>query len=341
MRPLILVAAVIAVVAGQDAWLSQPGGTSQRLRGVSAVSSRVAWASGAGGTVIRTADGGATWTSVPPAGAGELDFRDIEAVSAEVAFVLAIGPGERSRIYKTVDGGKAWTQQFLNAEPRAFYDAMAFWDANRGLAFGDPVDGKFTVIRTSDGGGTWTAVPPANLPPALEGEGGFAASGTCLVVAGTGHAWFGTGGAARARVFRSIDGGATWEAADTPIAASTSSAGVFSLAFRDERNGVAAGGDYRKETESGNNFAVTRDGGRTWTPGTAFRGFRSALAFVPRSRGRTLLAVGPAGADRSADGGTTWTPLGGEGFHAMSIAPDGAVWAVGEKGMVGIMRKGQ
>jgi photosystem II stability/assembly factor-like uncharacterized protein len=335
MRPLIIVAALVAVVTAQGAWLSQPSGTSQRLRGVSAVSSRVAWASGAAGTVVRTVDGGATWAPVPPTGTGELDFRDIEAVSGETAFVLAIGPGERSRIYKTTDGGRTWALQFQNNEPRAFYDAIAFWDESRGLAFGDPVDGKFTVIRTSDGGSTWTAVPPANLPPALDGEGAFAASGTCLAVAGTAHAWFGTGGAARARVFRSVDGGVTWEAADTPVSAGSTSAGVFSLAFSDEHHGVAAGGDYRKEAEAADNFAVTRDGGRTWTLGTRFRGFRSALAFVPGSSGRTLLAVGPAGADRSADGGTTWTPLGDDGFHAMSVARDGTVWAVGENGRVG------
>lgn len=337
MRPLAIVLSVLAVAAGQETWSLQTNvPTRQRLRGVSAVSSRVAWASGAAGTIVRTVDGGATWDLVSPAGTEELDFRDIEAVGPDTAYALTIGPGERSRIYKTTDGGKTWALQFRNRESRAFYDAIAFWDADAGLAFGDPVDGTFTVVRTADGGRTWSQVPPANVPPALEGEGAFAASGTCLVVAGSSHAWFGTGGAARARVFRSTDGGLTWQVSDTPIAAGTPSAGVFSLAFKDERHGVAAGGDYRKEAESSDNFAVTQDGGRTWTPGPRLRGFRSALVFVPGSAGHTLLAAGPAGSDRSADGSATWTPLGNEGFHAMSIAPDGTVWAVGENGRVGI-----
>lgn len=338
MRSLLVGTVVGAVVAGQGSWLSTPAGTVERLRGVSAVSAQDAWASGAGGTIIRTVDGGATWAARSPADTGDLDFRDIEAVDADTAYALAIGPGDRSRIYKTSDGGRTWTLQFINRDPRAFYDAIAFWDARTGLAFGDPVDGRFTVLRTSDGGATWLSVPPGNLPAAIDGEGAFAASGTCLVVSGRGHAWFGTGGAVRARVFRSTDGGTTWDVSDTPITAGTSSSGIFSLAFSDERNGVAAGGDYRKETESSENFAVTRDGGRTWTPGTRLRGFRSALAFVPGSSGRALLAVGPAGADRSADGGATWTPLGSDGFHAMSVAPDGTVWAAGEKGRVGRAR---
>ncbi len=303
------------------------------------MSRQVAWASGAGGTVVRTADAGATWRAVAPPDSMELDFRDIEAVDADVAYALAIGPGERSRIYKTTDGGRTWALQFLNPEPRAFYDAMAFWDAESGLAFGDPVDGRFTVVRTTDGGRTWTRVPAAGMPPALEGEGGFAASGTCLTVSGRARAWFGTGGAARARVFRTEDRGLSWEVSDTPIAVGTASAGIFSLAFSDERNGVAAGGDYRKEQEPSDNVAVTRDGGRTWTPGPRLRGFRSALAFLPGSSGRTLFAVGPAGADRSTDGGSTWAPLGSDGFHAMSIARDGTVWAVGENGRIATLSR--
>ena len=338
MRTLILLLAAFVLSGAQDTWMMQTGATSQRLRGVSAVSRQVAWASGAGGTVVRTVDGGDTWALAAPAGAADLDFRDIEAVDAETAYALAIGPGEKSRIYKTTDGGKRWSEQFRNTDSRAFYDAIAFWDTDTGLAFGDPVDGTFTVIRTSDGGATWTPVPPANLPPALEGEGAFAASGTCLVVTGRTHAWFGTGGASSARVFRSSDQGLTWQVADTPIATGSASAGIFSLAFSDERNGLAVGGDYRKEGDPSDNVAMTRDGGRTWTRGARLRGFRSALAFVPGSNGRTILAAGPAGSDRSVDGGESWTALGDAGFHAMSVAPDGTVWAVGENGRVARLR---
>ena len=146
----------------------------------------------------------------------------------------------------------------------SYYDAIAFWDATTGLAMGDPVDGRFTLVRTVDGGRTWTPVPPANIPAALPGDGAFAASGTCLVVQGSRHAWFGSGGAARARVYRSADQGLTWAVSDTPIMAGNASSGVFSLAFNDANYGIAVGGDYRLERESGDNLAITNDGGRTW-----------------------------------------------------------------------------
>jgi photosystem II stability/assembly factor-like uncharacterized protein len=229
----------------------------------------------------------------------------------------------------------------MNPDPRAFYDAIAFWDAKTGIAVGDPVDGRFTIIRTVDGGRTWTPVPAANIPEALPGDGAFAASGTCLVVQGSRHAWFGTGGAARARVFRSTDQGVTWAVAPTPIMGGNASSGVFSLAFSDPEHGIAVGGDYRLERDTGDNLALTSDGGKTWAFAgtTRLRSFRSAVAYVPGSKGRRLIAVGPGGTDTSDDGGFTWTPIGDEGFHALSISPaGGAVWAVGEQGRIGRMR---
>jgi hypothetical protein len=183
-------------------------------------------------------------------------------------------------------------------------------------------------------------VPAANIPEALPGDGAFAASGTCLVTLGSRHAWFGTGGAARARVYRSTDQGLTWAVADTPITAGNASSGVFSLAFSDTSHGIAVGGDYRLERETGDNLATTSDGGRTWAfPGTTrLRSFRSAVAFVPGSQGRRLIAVGPGGTDTSADGGSAWAPIGDEGFHALSISAGGAAWAVGEGGRIAALR---
>ena len=136
-------------------WQMQQSGVTSRLRGLSAVSSRVAWASGSGGTVLRTLDGGATWQSRPVPGAAALDFRDVDALSADVAFALSIGPGELSRIYKTTDGGARWDLQFANTDPAVFLDAMAFWDAQRGIAVSDSAGGTFVILTTGDGGRRW------------------------------------------------------------------------------------------------------------------------------------------------------------------------------------------
>lgn len=329
---------VLGVAATQNAplprWIPQTSGVTARLRGVSAVTDRVAWASGSNGTIIRTVDGGASWQKLPIPGAERLDFRDIDAIDERVAYVLSIGAGDASRIYKTVDGGSTWQAQFTNPDPKAFFDAMAFWDARNGIAVSDSVDGVFVIIVTRDGGQTWTRVPASALPPALPNEGAFAASGTNVAVHGTSHVWIGTGAAASSRVLRSSDGGQTWASATTPLPAGPS-AGIFSVAFRDASHGMVVGGDYRKEAEAIDNAAVTTDGGVTWTLRTGLSGFRSVVAYLPDAQRPAVLAAGPSGADYSVNDGADWKPLTGVGFHTVSVAREGrAAWGAGESGRI-------
>lgn len=325
-----------AVVKAQ--WVTQPSGTTVRLRGVSAVNARVAWASGDKGTYTRTIDGGATWRAGVVPGASELDFRDVDAFDANTAYLLAIGPGDKSRIYKTTDGGKRWALQFTNTNPQAFFDAMAFWDKDHGIAVSDPVDGRFVIITTADGGKHWRQMDTAKMPPALAGEGAFAASGTCITTQGKNDVWFGTGGAAQARVFHSADRGATWTVAPTPLISGRPPVGVFSIAFKDSQHGLVVGGDYEKEKDVNANVAVTTDGGRTWElieEPSRPAGYRSCVVSVPDTRAPTLVAVGPSGADYSTDEGRSWTNISADGFHSVSFAgATNAGWAVGEKGLI-------
>jgi len=327
-----LISASLALAV--PSWTPQTSGVSARFRGVSAVNERVAWASGSGGTIVRTRDGGASWQQLNIPGAERLDFRDIDAVSEDAAYVLSIGAGESSRIYKTIDAGKSWTLQFTNPDPKAFYDAMAFWNAERGIAFSDSIDGQLVILRTADGGAHWSRVTGAGLPPALDNEGAFAASGTNVAVFGRDHVWIGTGAAAVARVLRSTDGGRTFAAAATPLAAGDSS-GIFSIAFRDALHGIVVGGDYRKEADAVDNAAVTVDGGRTWQAVKGLSGFRSVVAYVPGSK-MDVIAVGPQGADHSTDDGRSWTPIAGAtGLHTFAFAPQRRIgWGAGEKGLI-------
>lgn len=312
-------------------WTLQTSGVTARLRGVSAVSERVAWASGSGATVLRTTDGGATWDKLNVT-TEALDFRDIDAIDARTAYVLSIGNGPASRIYKTSDAGATWTMQFKSGDQKAFLDAMSFWDANHGIAFGDAVDGQFYILTTENGGRTWTRVSPVSLPRALENEGAFAASGTNIAVFGKTHAWIGTGAATKARVLRTTDGGHTWQVADTPLAAGPS-AGIFSIAFRDAKHGVIVGGDYQKENEAVDNLALTSDGGITWKLVKGLSGFRSVVAYVPGMKAPALVAVGPSGADYSLDDGQTWAPIEGRGFDTFSFVPQKQTgWAAGANG---------
>ena len=326
----------MVVAATVPRWQPQTSGATARLRGVSAASERVVWASGANGTILRTADGGATWQKLSIPGADRLDFRDIDAAPNDerTAYALSIGQGSASRIYKTTDAGANWTLQFTNDDPKAFYDAMTFWDANRGLAISDSVDAHFVILRTDDGGAHWTRVPPEGLPPALPNEGAFAGSGTNIAVLGRDLAWIGTGASTKSRVLRTQDGGKTWTIADTPLITS-SSAGIFSIAFRDSKHGIVVGGDYRKEDDATDVAAVTADGGLTWARSSGLTGFRSVVAHLPGST-VAWIAVGPKGADVTQDDGKTWTKVDGDGYHAFSFAPKSPVgWGVGEQGRIG------
>jgi photosystem II stability/assembly factor-like uncharacterized protein len=305
---------------------------------LSVVNDRVAWASGTEGTVLRTADGGATWRVVRVRGADSLDFRDVEAFDDRRAYVLSIGKGGASRIYKTVDGGDTWTMQFTNPDTAAFYDCIGFWNAERGLAVSDPVRAHFPVIGTSDGGASWRALASARLPAAIPGEGAFAASGTCLVVGLPGDVWIASGGGSRARVYRSRDHGRSWHVAATPIRSGAPPRGIFSLAFAGRRHGVAVGGDYQSPGDTTANVALTDDGGATWRlPAGRPGGYRSSVAYVPGTGGRTFVAVGTSGSDYSVDGGETWVAIDTTGFNAVALArgPGGvAGWAVGSRGRV-------
>jgi photosystem II stability/assembly factor-like uncharacterized protein len=328
---LALVWSVTPTTPPQQKWTPHLTGVTARLRGVSAVNDRVLWASGTTGTVVRTGDGGDTWDIRPVPGAEHLDFRDIDAFSGSTAYILSIGNGDVSRIYKTTDGGKNWTLQLANKDPKIFLDAMAFWSEERGVAFSDSVDGQFVIFTTMNGGRTWERVPADRLPPALPNEGAYAASGTNVTMFGSNDVWIGT---TASRVLHSADRGVTWTIAQTPLRTSAA-AGIFSIAFRSATHGMVVGGDYEKEEEAIDNAAVTTDGGRTWTLSTGLSGFRSAVAYQPGSKA-TWVAVGPRGVDLTTDDGKTWTAIGtGGGFHTFAFSPRGRRgWGAGDRGVI-------
>ncbi len=311
-------------------WRPQAAGTDADFRGLCAVSPTVAWVSGTKGTFGRTTDGGKTWTSGTVPGAEKLDFRDVEAFGEATAYLLSAGAGRDARIYKTTDGGKTWALQFENPDPDAFFDAIAFWDDKAGIALGDPVKGRFRLVASGDGGASWKSLPAEDLPPALPGEGAFAANGTCLVTRGARDVWFVTGGAKVARVFHSGDRGRTWTVHETPVRAGADSAGIFSIAFRDRDHGVAVGGDYRKPDDAGATAAVTADGGKTWALVKQPLPFCSGVAWA-KDR---WVAVGPSGSHASADDGRTWKVLDREKYNSVAFVPTGEGWAAGPKGRI-------
>lgn len=328
IRIASILSAVVVAVATAPRWQPQSVGTDANFRGLSAVNAKVAWVSGTKGIYARTVDGGENWIVATVPGAEKLDFRDVEAFGESTAYLMSAGPGGSSRIYKTTDGGKAWKLQFQASHPSTFLDSLAFWDEMHGIAVGDPVDGRFQFFVTDDGGGQWRPLP--NCPAALDKEGAFAASGTCLITRGSNDAWFVTGGAKVARVLHSTDRGATWTATQTPLAAGVESAGQFSIAFRDHDHGMIVGGDYKKPNNRGANSAVTADGGKTWKPTTAPLPYQSAVAWA----GDRWVMVGSSGSFWTTDNGATWHELDRENSNAIAFAAHGPGWRAGQKGAV-------
>jgi photosystem II stability/assembly factor-like uncharacterized protein len=319
--------------AASAAWMVQDTHlTGASLRAVQAVNDKVVWV-GAPGGAWRTLDGGRTWESRPIAGTEALDFRGIAVLGRQTVLLLSAGPAEegRGRIYRTADGGKTWQLVFESREKGVFLDGLSFWDERNGLAFGDPVAGKWYLLRTHDGGRTWGRIAPEKLPAMLPGESAFAASNSSLILQGSSGAVICAGGATRARVFLSADRGEHWDVVDTPMAAGPT-AGIFGLRFWDARHGVAVGGDSERERAASDNVMLTSDGGRTWqlTAPTMPPGVKES---VIRLTDGTLIAVGPAGTGLSRDSGRSWIPIDTLDFHAASCAKD-QCWSVGAHGMV-------
>jgi len=324
---------------GRVTWSQTVVDPDQSFRGLDAVDRRTAWVTGGSltdggpGKVFRTTDGGRTWQDVSPPETGGLEFRDVEARSARTAVILAIGQGDASRIYRTTDGGTTWDTTFVNDDPAAFYDCMAFYaDGRHGLALSDPVDGKFRILATRDSGRSWSVLPSGGMPEAPT-EFGFAASGDCLVTAGH-TAYFGSGGGA-ARVFRSDDLGRTWTAHDSTIPPGES-AGVFALAFRTSHQGIAVGGDFADPADGVDAVAVTHNGS-TWRNVGDLTHLAEDVAYLP-GRGHRLVVTGESGdvmgTSVSLDDGRTWRRVSDTGYHTLDCTHDGSCWAAGGDGRV-------
>jgi photosystem II stability/assembly factor-like uncharacterized protein len=318
----------------------QSSGTTSGLIAVSPVNPRVVWASGRFGTFVVTTDGGDTWRAGVVPGAEALQFRDVEGVSAKVAYLQSIGNNPTDfRIYKTVDGGATWTMQFQNQIPAAFYDCFAFWTPNRGISHSDSVDGVFPALRITDGE-NWEDIS-SNMPPALPGEGSFASSGTCVATRGGQTAWITTGVSATARILATRDGGDTWNAYDTPLVSSPS-AGAFTVAFRTPWHGIVGGGDLDPAFPNNAATATSSDGGVTWTltnapPVTgAIFGLAYAQGVGNGAGSRTVVVTANAGgAAWTPDEGNNWFTLDGvTGYWAVAFASPKAGWLVGTDGRI-------
>jgi photosystem II stability/assembly factor-like uncharacterized protein len=313
-------------------WQTQFKVDGVSFRGLCAVNSEAAWASGSGGTFARTVDGGRSWQSGKIAGAEKIDFRDIQAFNENTAVVFGIE--SPAKFYKTTDGGKNWKLVYQNDSNDVFFSAASFRNSKEGIVLSDPVGGKFFIIKTNDRGDNWEKLNEQSFPKAIEGEGIFAASGSNMALPDKDKIIFVTGCTA-ARVFTSSDNGAGWSFVNSPLESGNGSNGIFSIAMKNEKQGIIVGGDYKKESEIGTNAAVTTDGGKSWRLIEKDKpsGFRECVVYKPGTN--IALTVGPNGSDISYDGGGSWVNFSPEGFHAIAFSADGkSCWAAGRGGKI-------
>jgi hypothetical protein len=319
MRKSILLIAVLfccSFFAGAQSWVVQNTNFPNLTTGVDHISTPtpgVAWilgydGSGGGANFIdfsRTTDGGNTWIpGTVGTDTGTYAWANISAINDTVAWVCRynnITDGQGG-IWKTSDGGVIWNQQdpTMFQGDSSFADFAHFWDADTGVAVGDPEGGRFEIYTTVNGGTTWTQVPGANIPANLSGEFGIV---DYYDVYG-GIIWFATN---KGRVYKSIDKGHNWTVA-TVVSLPTTQA--MKVHFLDANYGLAM--IENATTAAFVSERRTLDGGATWSvlakTGTFFT---SDFGRIPGTSIyiSTGAATGWSGSSYSLDSGRTWITL--------------------------------
>ena len=359
MRRLIALLITALPLTGQGQFVLQTSGTTASLRGIASgdARGRIAWASGTGGIVLRTLDGGAHWSAcTTPPGAANLDFRGIQAFDAQNAVVLSSGKGDLSRVYKTSDGCATWKLVYTNPDkPDGFFDALVFSRRDEGWILGDPVNGHFYLANTQDGGETWTQSKADGLRVAAQG-GAFAASNQSLLLSTFGPMLGGAGGHLLRGVWPQCSQSTSYNDpgqcldriwfynAQVPLGGDNATSGIFALASNLDTI-VAVGGDYGAPNSTAQTAAYSSDEGETWkTSTTQPHGYRSSVAYDVNSN--TWIAVGPNGADISTDDGRNWKPLHPDASKGDAADADrnwnalALPFVVGPKGRIGRLRDG-
>lgn len=300
------------------------------VRAIEAIDENTVWFAGSNGLYGHTKNGGENWIidSLSHPLVPKLEFRSIAATS-EAVYILSIS--SPALLFKIIDNGNDWELVYQEDHPKAFYDAMAFWDDQNGIAMGDPTDGCISIIQTKDGGNTWTKTACNLLPPALEGEAAFAASNSNIALFGN-HAWIVTGGSS-ARVFHTPDKGNSWEVFDTPIVQGGQMTGIYSVDFYDQNNGIIFGGDWNSKEKNTENKALTSDGGKTWqlVSDGSTPGYRSCVRYVPKTKGNKILAVGIPGISLSDNAGVFWENISDDSYYTIRINSSGkSAWLAGK-----------
>ena len=303
--------------------LTQKSGVS--LRGLSVVDNKIIWVSGSNGTVGKSEDGGKSWKWITVKGFEKTDFRDIEAFNKNTAVIMGIA--EPAYILRTTDGGISWIKVFEDTTKGMFLDAMEFWNEQSGIVIGDPINNRFFIGRTFDGGKTWRSIPEQFKPLADSGEACFASSGTNIRKLNKAEAVFISGGLKTHLFLRD-------KKIEIPLIYGTQSTGANSIAVKNAKTMIIVGGDFTKAESTEGNCAITTDGGKTFSKlETTPTGYRSCVEFLNKNK---WITCGLNGVDISVDDGINWRNISTESFHVCRKAKKGnAVFFAGKGGKIG------
>lgn len=277
-------------------WGPQTSGTTSLLYSVKAVNYQIAWAGGAAATVRMTTNGGTNWNNGNPnPGVINGAIYAIEAIDANTAWCTT-SPAA-TFIYRTTNGGVNWTQVFTQAG--GFIDDIKFSNANTGFAMGDPVGGRWSLWKSTDGGATWDSA--GLYLPAAGGEAGW--NNAMYVIGNT--IWVGT---SNTRIYKSASYGAT---GSWTFGATTGQVNSLSLHFNSAVLGLMGG-------SSG--ALRTTNGGATWGSITTL-GAGSVTGM--EGFGIDFWYTRGTGIYRSTNSGTNWT----QSFTAAGGLNDIDLWA--------------
>lgn len=236
------------------------------------------------------------------------NFKEMRDIERSGDFILGIQSGDNGKIVRISNGGAT---KIIQPEmwKGLFLDGMDFM-GNRGFLMGDPVDGKFSLYHTNDGGLNWEACE--GTVNSIKDEAGFAASGTNVQVLNDSTYIFVSGGA-QSRYFKSTNNGKTWSNMVLPYYPGEGS-GAFSIHFSDDSLGMIVGGDYTNPDLILNTCFYTSDGGESWlNPENPPRGYRSCVF----EKNGIFYCCGTNGIDFSEDGGINWTPFADGNFFSL------------------------
>ena len=294
------------------------------FRGLSVVDNNIVWVSGSNGTVGKSLDGGKTWKWIIVKGFEKTDFRDIEAFDKKTAVIMGIA--EPAYILRTTDGGENWNVVFEDTAKGMFLDAMEFWNIQSGIVIGDPINGRFFIGRTFDGGKTWRGIPEQNKPIADSGEACFASSGTNIRKLNKSEAVFVSGGLSSHIFIRD-------KKISIPILQGKESTGANSIAVKNSKTMIVVGGDFTTKDAITKNCVITENGGNTWfAPKTPPSGYRSCVEYLFKNK---WITCGLNGADISDDNGMNWKNISKESFHVCRKAKKGNAVYLAGNGRVG------